>query len=198
MDSLLNPYPGGSATPQPTKVGPGPRPDIDKVEEKRLRALADMLAGALQKAYITAAPPAHNEPHWFSTPVDLSGQVTVPAAVGGWQDIASYTVEPGRRAFIRQYGVDVNDPTYTYNGSLLWQITVNGNAVPTLESFAEHRGAVATPRSTFIRLQEKDIVRLRVMRAVLAAAPQVVYGVLVGWTIRPRRDYDGSLASIAH
>jgi hypothetical protein len=197
-ESILDPYRRAQARPTNAVQGPPPDADISPAEEKRLRRLAEHFAREMQKAYITAALPAHNAPHWFSTPVDLSGRVTVPAAVGDYQNIVSYTVEPGRRAFIHQYGVDVQDPAYTYDGSLLWQITVNGNAVPTIEGFAEHRGTLSTPRSTYIKLQEADIVRLRVKRAVAAAGAQDVDGVLVGWTIRPRRDYDGALASIAH
>lgn len=199
MGSILDPYSSASPAARRPTAPARPLPAIDEAaEDKRLRTLAKHFASEMQKAYITAALPAHNAPHWFSTPVDLSGRVTVPLAVGNWQDICSYTVEPGRRAFIHQYGVDVQDLAYTYGGSLLWQITVNGNAVPTLDGFAEHRGALATPRSTFIKLQEADIVRLRVKRAVAALADQDVDGALIGWTIRPRRDYDGALASIAH
>jgi hypothetical protein len=199
VGSILDPYSGaGPAKPRATAPARSPAAIDEAAELKRMQTLAKLFAGELQKAYITAALPAHNEPHWFSTPVDVSGRVNVPAAVGGWQTICTYKVEAGRKAFIRQYGVDVQDGAYTYNGSLRWQVTVNGVIVPTLGSFAEHRGAVATPRSTFIKLQEADIVALSVMRAVAAAAPQDVDGVLVGWTIRPRRDYDGALASIAH
>ena len=201
-DSLLDPYAGKSQpTPVTQKQLQPPTAGITQQDEVRLRALARIFADEMQKTYITAALPAHNEPHWYSTPVDLSGRVNVAAAaapVNVWQTITTYTVEPGRRAVIRQYGVDVLDPAYTYDGSLLWQVTVNGNAAPTLEAFAEHRGSIVNPRNTFILLKEGDIVALRVRREVAAVGAQDVDGVLVGWTFRPRRDYDGSLASVAH
>lgn len=175
-----------------------PPASLTAAEEQRIRKLAERFIIELQKGYITAAPPLHNAPHWFSTPIDISGQTVVPQSVTDWITICDYRVEIGRRGFITQYGIDVLETTYTYNGGLLWRIIVNGNPVPTLEGFSEHRGSLRNPRNTYIRLLERDIICLQVRRAVASTQQNTVYGALIGWSGRPRRDYDGSLASIAH
>lgn len=188
-------YPGGAAPPKRFDLPPSAK--LTPAEEARLRYLAERFIVELQKGYITAAPPLHNAPHWFSTPIDISGQVVMPTAVTDWTTICEYQVEVGRRGFITQYGVDV-DQGFSYNGMLRWRITVNGNPVPTLEEFSEHRGSLRSPRRTYIRLMERDIVRLQVRRTAVNTFQYTVFGALIGWTGRPRRDYDGSLASIAH
>lgn len=187
--------PGGAAPPQ--RFDLPPTEALSPVDEARIRKLAERFIIELQKGYITAAPPLHNAPHWFSTPIDIVGSVTVPATLTDWLFVCSYRVEPGRRGFITKYGVDVR-PVFSYTGGLVWRITVNGNPVPTLEEFFEHRGSLLHPRSTYIRLLERDIVRIEVRRAVADTMSHTVFGTLIGWSGRPRRDYDGSLASIAH
>lgn len=192
-----NPYAYHSAGAAPPKrFHLGPQNALSEAELQRVRKLAEVFISELQKGYITAAPPLHNAPHWFSTPIDLSGQLTV-SSVTPWTPLCTYKVEPGRRGFIHQYGVDVLDPSYPYNGVILWRITVNGNPVPTLEEFAEHRGSLVHPRTTYIRLQEGDVVRLETRRTN-SGSQHVVFGALIGWVGKPRRDYDGSLASLAH
>jgi hypothetical protein len=178
---------------------PQAAPAPANAEDQYLDRLIKKLDDYYRRTSIIAAPPAHNEPHFYSWPVDISGRVTVPAAVGDWQTVAEYTLENGRCAVINGYGMDVRDAAYDYGGSLLFQVTINGRSVPTLQDFATRRGTLTEPRRTFIKMvQNNDVVRLQVRRAVAAAASQDVDACLVGWTWRPTAAADGSAASLAY
>jgi hypothetical protein len=155
------------------------------------------LSALFQNTNITASRPAYNDPHQWSTPVDLSQSVIVPAAVGVDVDVLTYYAPEGRSIRISGYGVDV-DGGYTYDGSLLWTIKKNGAIVETLGNWAQHRGSVAKPRDTFILLNgdDKDQITFSVRRAVAAGGPSTVAMCLVGWTFRPRFNYEGTKRGI--
>jgi hypothetical protein len=170
-------------------------PDSDK---RLVNAVALQLARMLRNTNITAADPAHISPTVWSTPVDLTARVTVPAAAapaGVWQDAIVYTVPPGHWARFAEYGYTVNDPAYTYDGSIEWRIIVNNGPVPTLTNMTVQRGSVIHPRNTFFRAVKGDIVRFQVRRAVGAGADQDVDMSLIGWIWRLRNDYDGTRAA---
>lgn len=181
-----------------TGIDPVPQmpPLLDKAELPKARALARVLAQLIQNTNITAALPAHVQPPLWSDPVDLVQRITVPAAVGVYQVPIRYQAPPGRWARISSYGVNVLDPAYTYNGSLLWRIRVNGNDVPTLADWGEQRGSIIQPRSTVITLREDWQVTFEVRRAVAAGAPQDVVMCLNGWAWRTRYNYEGTKASL--
>lgn len=168
-------------------------------EDVFLGKLIKRLDDFYRRTTIVAALPAHNAPHFYSWPIDLSGRASVPAAVGDWQTLASYTLENGRCAVINGYGMEVRDSAYTYDGSVLFRVIVNGQTVPTLQDFATRRGTLSEPRNTFIKMiQPGDTVKLQVKRAVVAAGAQNVDGVLVGWNWRPTSASDGAAASLAY
>lgn len=167
-------------------------PLLDQKELPRARALARVLSQLVQNTNITAGLPAHVQPPLWSDPVDLSARVTVPAAVGQYQNVISYKVPPGRWARISAYGVNVLDPAYTYDGSLLWRITVNGNPVPTLGDWGIQRGSIVQPRSTVITLREDWILGFDVRRAVVAAGTTAVDMCIIGWAWRYRFNYEGT------
>ena len=189
---------GGASIPVP-----GPDPLLSDQDRARAALLLQQLSALLQNTNITASQPAHNAPNLWSTPVDLSGQVTVPAIVTPYLPVISFRAPPGRWVRISGYGEDVNG-NYTYDGSLLWQISKNGQPVQTISDFAEHRGTVIRPRDTFILLNGNngdsngggDLITFSVRRAVAAGAPNQVSMALIGWSWRPRNDYEGTKASI--
>lgn len=161
----------------------------------------DRLVGALlqviRRTNVTASPPAHIKPIIWSEPIDQSGQTTLAAAVSAYQTVCTYTVPDGRNARISAYGVNVQDAAYTYNGSILWRFTVNGNALGNgMSDWAQQRGSVVNQRPTFIRLKERDTIRFQVRRAVLAGAPQVVEMSFTGWDWLLRNSYEGTAASV--
>ena len=182
---------------------PGPNPLLSDQDRARAALLLQQLSALLQNTNITTSQPAHNAPNLWSTPVDLSGQIVVPAIVGVYRPVITFRAPPGRWVRITGYGVDV-DGAFTYNGSLLWQISKNGQPVQTLSDWGEHRGSVIRPRDTFILLNGNngdsngggDIITFSVKRAVAAGGPNTVSMALLGYTWRPRNDYEGTKASI--
>jgi hypothetical protein len=138
------------------------------------------------------------QPPLWSDPVDLSATVSLPAAAGAYISIPAlvYQAPPGRWARIAGYGVDVQDPLFTYDGSILWRIRVNGNNVQTLADWGEHRGSVIQPRVTEIFLREDWQISFEVRRAVAAALPTTIAMALTGWAWRTRHNYEGTKASI--
>lgn len=171
-------------------------PLLDEKELPRARAFARVLMQLIQNTQITTALPAHVQPPLWSSPVDLSAVYSLPAAVGAYQTVLSYTAQEGSWARISGYGVDVQDPAFTYDGSILWRIRVNGVNVQTLADWGDQRGSVVQPRSTLIVLREGWKVQFEVRRAVAAGAPTSVAMALLGWTWRLRHNYEGTKAVI--
>lgn len=181
------------------KTGPeaSPYPLLNPQDTQRAELMMQRVVALIQNTNITASRPAYNDPHQWSTPVDLSADITVPAAVGAYLPVLTYYAPPGRRIRITGYGVDVAG-AYTYDGSLLWRIKKNGANVETLADWGQHRGSVIQPRETFILLNgdDNDQITFEVRRAVAAMADSVVTNCLVGYTYRPRFNYEGTKAGI--
>jgi hypothetical protein len=158
----------------------------------------------LRDTAFTAAPPAHIKPHFYSFAIDQSNTVAVPAAVmlpGAFINGLTYIVPGGCYARIYAYGVNVQDATYTYNGSLLWSILVNGRSFPSsdLSNWGLQRGSIVLPRKTVINLVEGDVVTMNVTRAILGTnGTQNVDMTFLGWTYKPRRLLDRSRGSIVY
>lgn len=183
---------------QGTGVVPVPRgaPLLDERELPRARALARVLAQLIQNTNITAALPAHVSPPLWSDPVDLVTRYTLPAAVGPYVPVISYRAPPGRWARIFSYGVDVLDPLFTYDGSILWRLRVNGVDVQTLADWGDHRGSILLPRQTEIFLREDWLITFEVRRAVVGVGPVDVAMAINGWAWRYRYNYEGTKASL--
>jgi hypothetical protein len=166
---------------------PGPQPD----------AVLSRLIQLLQNTNFTAAEPAFNRPHYYSTPIDISARYTVPAAAGSYVAAISYTVTDGRAARISAYGFNVRDPLYTYNGDILFQVCKNGMPVPGLQNIAEQRGTLVLPAETFIigAAVYHDSFQFMVRRAVAGVAVDVDL-LLRGWTWRPLREKEGPAIGI--
>lgn len=171
-------------------------PLLDEKELPRARAFARVLMQLIQNTQITASSPAHVQPPLWSSPVDLSAVYSLPAAVGSYQTVLSYTAPPGGWARISGYGVDVQDPAFTYDGSILWRIRVNGINVQTLADWGDQRGSIIQPRNTIIVLREGWKVQFEVRRAVAAVGATSIAMALLGWTWRLRHNYEGTKAVI--
>ncbi len=175
---------------------PPPYPLLDNKDLERASLMTQRLVALIQNTNITASRPAYNDPHQWSTPVDLSADVTLAGAAGAYQTVIEYYAPPGRRIRIDGYGVDV-DGGFTYDSSILWRVQKNGNNVETLADWGQHRGSIIQPRNTFILLNgdDGDKITFQVKRAV-AGASFVVTMCLTGWTYRPRFNYEGTKAGI--
>lgn len=177
--------PGGQSMPLPTGVS----------QEQFLAAMIQSMRAFLRDAAVTASRPAHVDPNYWSTPLDTSASVSVPAAVmppANWTTIAQYKVPPGSLARITGYGVNVRDATYTYNGSLIWRMQVNGNNVPNIADFAQQRGSLVQQRETFVVVTEDKLITLQVRRNTLGTGTQVVEAGFTGWLWQPRNNYDNA------
>ncbi|NEN87938.1 MAG: hypothetical protein F6K48_03050 [Okeania sp. SIO3H1] len=175
-----------------------PAKAVSPGQQAVINGIVEALANMLYNTQLTAALPAHNAPTNWSLPVDQSGTVTIPAAVDpNWTTIAEYDVGPLRWMRLVSYGVNVLEDTYTYDGSLIWRILINGVAINTLEGFAEQRGSLVKPREIFALAQQDQKVSLQVRRAVASAAPNTVQGCFTGYIWRLRNDYDGTRASVS-
>lgn len=159
--------------------------------------LVNQIVTLVRKTNVTASPPAHLSPTVWSDPIDLSARITVPAAVGVYAPAITFTVPDGRYSRIKYYGVNVLDPAYTYNGSILWRFTINGIPIGDgMSDWGIQRGSIIQPRETYIIVKQADVIRFEVRRAVLALAAQDVDMSITGWTWRLRMNYEGTGASV--
>lgn len=182
----------GESGPPPT-----PYPLLDQKDLERAQLMTQRLVALIQNTNITASRPAYNDPHQWSTPVDLSADYTLPAAVGQYVSVITYYAPPGRRIRINGYGVNVGGG-FTYDSSILWRIQKNGANVETLADWGQQRGTIMQPRNTFILLNgdDNDQITFQVRRAVAAGGTSAVTMCLTGWTYRPRFNYEGTKAGI--
>ncbi len=167
----------------------------DTTQEQFLDSMVQKMKAFFRDAAVTASRPAHVDPNYWSSPLDLSDSVLVPAAVMApavWTTVTSYTVPSGSLARVQGYGVNVQDPAYTYDGSLIWRIQVNGNNVPNLADFAQQRGSLVLPRQTYFVVKEDQTISFQVRRDTLGTGDQVVEVGLFGWLWQPRNDYDNA------
>jgi hypothetical protein len=168
---------------------------LSPADRARADALVQRLATLLRNTNITASLPAHSEPGLWSDPIDLSASYSLPAAVGAYTTVLSFAVPSGRWARIDAYGFDVGGG-FTYDGSILWRLQVNGVNVPGLQPWGEHRGSLVQPRKTFFLVPQSQTVTFQVKRAVAAGSPSTVTMALLGWMWRLRRNDEGTKASI--
>lgn len=186
---IANQDPPDSAYAAPNK------PILSPQDKARADFLVQKFAELLRNTNITASEPAHAVPMLWSTPIDLSAQVTLAGAAGDYQTVLTYTAPPGRWARIQAYGVDV-DGSFTYNGSILWRLQLQNVNVQSLADWGQHRGSLIQPSETFVLVPQGQTITFQVKRAVAAGGPNQVAMVLKGYTWRLRDDYEGTKASV--
>lgn len=161
------------------------------------RTMAAELIRQVRQLSITAAQPAHVRPTVWSNAIDLTATVSVPAAVGAYVDAVAFEVPEGYGCRIEQYGVDVKDPTYTYDGSILWGFKKNNQLLDQgMSNWGEQKGSIVFPRKTVIILNYGDLLTMCVRRAVAAAGAQNVAMGFRGWTWRLRNTLNGTQSSV--
>ncbi len=160
--------------------------------------MAAELIRQVRQLSITAAQPAHVRPTVWSDAVDLTATVTVQDTVGAYVSAVEFLVPEGRGCRIEQFGVDVKDPAYTYDGSILWAFKKNNTQLldQGLSNWGEQKGSIIFPRKTVIVLDEGDLIQMLVRRAVAAGAPQNVAMGFRGWTWRKRNNLTGTQSSV--
>jgi len=161
--------------------------------------LARELMNLMRRTNITAGLPAHIRPPVWNDPVDLSATVVVPAAVqANYVTAVTFRVPAGHGFRMEQYGVNVLDAAYTYDGSILWGMRVDGVLLDQgMSDWGEQRGTMVFPRKTSVVVWREEVnVDFMVRRAVVAGAPQSVQMGFRGWTWRKRNNYEGTQASV--
>lgn len=173
-----------------------PEPKLSRVEQAIVDAVVDRLAKIARNTNFTASLPAHSTPMYWSNNIDKSATVVVPAAVTDYVTVCTYKAPPSRYGLIRQYGFDVAGGAYTYDGSLLWRMMLNGVPVQDLLNIAEHRGSLVQPADCFIVVPMGQIVQFQVSRAVAAGAASTVAMKFKGWDWLLRVNAEGTKSSI--
>lgn len=161
------------------------------------KSITNELLQAVRRFNITAGPPAHIRPSIWSTPVDKSASVVLGTAVTPYTPIISYVVPKGYGLRIEQYSVNVLDPAFTYDGSILWAFTVGAAFLGDgMSNWGEQRGNMVFPSKTAIIAQQGQQVQFLMRRAVAAGAPQTVQMGFRGWVWRMRNNYEGTQMSV--
>ena len=210
-DQLFKPAPEQSPLDLPNKNGiaasrdifegnqPGtlkPAPLLSDSEQRIVDALVLRFAQYARNTNITAALPAHSTQGYWSNNIDQSVQYTLPAAVGAYVTPPgmSYTAPNGRYGRISQYGFDVSG--FSYDGSILWQLVLNGVPVMSLQNIANHRGSMVQPADTFIIVPQGQTLQMQVRRAVAAGGTSPVVMKFKGWDWSLRKNAEGTKSSI--
>lgn len=196
--SLNQPYPIPGGTLPPWEAQANHRDESVGMPPTESQEMVGSLVKMARRLVITAAPPAHIRPTVWSNPIDLSARVSVAGAVSPtYTDVLTFRCPEGYGARIEQYGVDVQDPAYGYDGSLLWAFKKNGALIDQgMSEWGDQRGSTQYPRKTVIILDSLvnggDLLTFCVRRAVFAGAPQFVVMNMRGWTWRKRNTYEGT------
>ncbi len=172
-----------------------PKPLLTPVQQAMVNAVVDRLAKIARNTNFTAALPAHTTPGYWSNNIDLSGQVTLPGAISGYQTVLSYIAPPSRYGRISAYGFDV-DGGYSYDGTLQWRMLLNGVPVQDLLDIVEHRGSMVQPAETYIIVPMAQQLFFQVRRTVAAGGTFNVNMKIKGWDWLLRTNAEGTKASI--
>jgi hypothetical protein len=177
----------------PGMVGP---PPVSPADQARANALVQAMAQIARSMQLTASLPAHTTQMPWSNNLDLSTTLSLPAAAGNWITAVTYTAPEGRYGRLEQYGFDVAGGAFTYDGSILWRFTLNGNIPYDLSAFGEHRGSMTQPSDMFLIIPVGQTVNFQVQRAVTAGAASTIAMRMRGWDWKLRKNDEGSKASV--
>jgi hypothetical protein len=177
----------------PGMVGaPPPSPE----DQARANHLVTALARIARNMQITASLPAHSTPMPWSNNIDLSATFSLPAAAGAWNTVLTYTAPEGRYGRLAQYGFDVTNAAFAYDGSILWRFMFNGAIPFDLGPFGEHRGSMTQPSDMFLIIPVGQTVNFQVQRATTAGAASTIAMKFRGWDWKLRYGDEGSKASV--
>jgi hypothetical protein len=171
-------------------------PPPSPADQARANALVQAMAQIARNMQITASLPAHTTQMPWSNNLDLSATYVLPAAAGGWNTVVTYTAPEGRYGRLAQYGFDVAGGAFTYDGSILWRFTLNGNIPYDLNAFGEHRGSMTQPSDMFLIIPVGQTVNFQVQRATTAGATSTIAMRMRGWDWKLRKNDEGSKASV--
>lgn len=188
-DQIIANLRGENKLPFKTRMGP-----LTSAENRQTLMLTRAITWMLQNNNITSSEPAHNQPPYWSDPVELSSRFSLAAAASPvFTNILEFQVPKGRRMSLKGIGVNVDDATYNYNGDILFRLSIDGRAVNTYEGYGEQRGSIVQPRrmpDVIIQFPQKLIFSIR--RVVAAGSAQNVEMAFQGYIWRLINTYEGS------
>jgi hypothetical protein len=171
-------------------------PELNTQQLAIVNAVVDRIAKIARNTNFTAALPAYTAPGYWSNNIDESDTVLMAAAVTPYQTVLEYTAPPSRYGFVNAYGFDVQDPTYTYDGTLQWRMVLNGVPVQSLLDFGEHRGSMVQPAKTFIVVPMGQKLQFQIQRTLAAGGALSVAMKFKGWDWLLRKNAEGTKAGI--
>jgi len=145
----------------------------------------DELARVMTEAFknaVNVRPPAYLEMPADGIPFNEVNYVNLPA-IGAEVAIVSFMVSPGMHGVIKWIGNNFVGAGFTDgSGSIIWQITIDGQPVRNHQRIIGSLGSPASPSETApIRLFENTTVELNVTNVSIAVAGQLCGGRLSGW-----------------
>jgi len=111
----------------------------------------------------------------------VEGRLSLPAAASSsWSTVAQLTLPSTDHGYITAYSNEVIDPSWDYNGAILFRVLVNESAIDDCDSFQEQRGTIPQPAEALFYVPPGQIIVLQARRAVLGVGTRdVVMGALV-------------------
>ncbi len=116
------------------------------------------------------------------------GRISLPAAVtannsSNWLVVAQLQLPQTDCGFLTSYSNAVIDPSWDYNGSILFRVRINGSPVDDCDSFQEQRGTIPSPAEALSYLKPGDRLVLEVRRAIAGTSPRdiVMGATLITW-----------------
>jgi hypothetical protein len=106
--------------------------------------------------------------------------VLIPGAVStDFVDLCTGTVPANETGFLVGYGIQVQDPSYDYGGSIVFRVLVASSPIDSGAPFAEQRGDLISPAPAHFPVQAGDIVVIQARRAIAYAYAQRVAAVAI-------------------
>lgn len=112
------------------------------------------------------------------------GRVSLPAAVSvDWSLVASFTMASNELGYLIGYSNQVIDPSWDYNGAIVFRVLINGSPLDDADSFSEQRGTIPNMAAAFQFCQTNDIIALQVRRAIAGTSSRdiVMAALFVTW-----------------
>lgn len=111
-----------------------------------------------------------------------SAVLIAAAQSDAFTNIVTTTVPPNERGILVGYGIQVQDPTYDYGGSLVFRIIVQDSPIDDGAPFTEQRGDLINPAPAQFYVNAGNIVAIQARRSVAYAFAQRISAVLLLYT----------------
>ncbi len=152
------------------------------VQEANAPSLMEQFSEAVAQAVKQVLPPPYLQMPSDGVPFNEVDYVELPA-IGATANIIQFTVPGGMNGVIKWIGNNFVGAGFTDgSGSLIWQITADGEPFRNHERIIGSLGSPASPSETApLRVFENQIIRLTIQNVGINVAGQLCGGRLSGW-----------------